>query len=936
MALIIDRIMSTLERTLRTSPNDPRQYKSVQLENGLKALLICDKNASKSAAALAVNVGHFDDPSERQGLAHFLEHMLFLGTKKYPNAGEYQQFINHHGGSHNAWTGTEYTNYFFDIENSWFNEALDRFCQFFISPCFDPELVEKERQAVHSEYLLKLQDDVRRLYQVHKETINPQHPFSKFSVGSVETLADWPDKSIRQDLLNFYNAHYSADQMTLVMLSNQSIETLLSWVARFNLIPRRDCPTRPDVPLLRENDRSIIIYAHPVKELQRLTMSFDFTDLSHLYRSKPLGFLAHLLGYEGSGSLIAYLRHKGLIQTMSAGGGICGKGFREFTLSFQLTPQGFEEIDSIIETAFDYLRLISKQGIEKWRYVEKQRVMERAWSYQEKIRAIDQVSHLSVSMHHFDKADILIGDYLMEQFDENQLQSLLSQMTAKRMRLTIIGQQVETDRIAKWYQTPYKVAPFSEKQLERWENPRQFELLLPPANPFIGSTPTQLLPTDGVSDRPKKLIEQPGFRLWHQQDSEFKIPKGHIYLSVDSAFSVKSINHIVRSRLAVEMLLDHLTETTYQAEIAGMSYQAYAHQGGYTIHTAGFNERQFELLKMILNERLFGHFDPKRFDIIKQQLHQHWHNQTQIKPINQLFHQLTAVLQPHNPTGAELDQALKAVTREEMPEFIRQLYTDIHIEALVYGNWSKRQAIEIGEYLQRELAPDSRPSTETPRQLINISKQQTLLYHLCCDHPDSSLLMYFQSPSTESEQIALFTFCNHLMSSTFFYELRTQQQLGYIVGNGNLPINRHPGMIFYIQSPHATPFHMVQAIDRFLDNFPQVITSLSPEDWLEAKHGLASQILEQESNMRTRAQRYWISIGNKDENFDQRNQVVDALMKLTKEDLIRFTSALKDPQRDRILLYTTGSSHEEEHPLTIGTPIGDLNEFHRKTPHFSY
>ncbi|CAG9000983.1 MAG: Protease 3 [Candidatus Celerinatantimonas neptuna] len=921
---------------MRTSPNDSRQYKSVQLQNGLRALLICDKNASKSAAALTVNVGHFDDPPERQGLAHFLEHMLFLGTKKYPKAGEYQQFINHHGGSHNAWTGTEFTNYFFDIENNWFNDALDRFCQFFIAPCFDPQLVEKERQAVHSEYLLKLQDDVRRLYQVHKETINPQHPFSKFSVGSVETLADWPDKSIRNDLLNFYQTYYSSEQMTLVILSNQSLETLTSWSERFNDIPRHDCPIRTNVPLLREQDRGIAIYAHPVKEIQRLTMSFDFSDLSHLYKSKPLGFLAHLLGYEGSESLIAYLRHKGLIQTMSAGGGISGKGFREFTLSFQLTDQGFKQIDLIIEATFDYLSLISNQGLEQWRYLEKQRVMERAWSYQEKIRAIDQVSHLAVNMHHFDESDILIGDYLMEHFDKIQIQSLLSQMTAKRMRLTIISQQVETDRIAKWYQTPYKVVPFSDKQLEHWLNPRPFELLLPPANPFIGSSPTQLLATEGASDRPRKLIEEPGFRLWYQQDSEFKIPKGHIYLSVDSAFSVQSIDHIVRSRFAVEMLLDHLTETTYQAEIAGMSYQIYAHQGGYTIHTAGFNERQLELLKMILNERLFGHFDPGRFDIIKQQLHQHWHNQTQIKPINQLFHQLTAALQPNNPTGAELNQALKTVTREEMPEFIKHLYANIHIETLIYGNWSKRQAIEIGEYLQRELAPDSQPSTETPRQLINISGQQTLRYHLHCEHPDSSLLMYFQSASIETKQIALFTFCNHLMSSTFFYELRTQQQLGYIVGNGNLPLNRHPGMIFYIQSPHATPFHMVQAIDRFLDSFPEVIATLSEEEWQEAKHGLASQILEQESNMRTRAQRYWISIGNKDENFNQRDLVVDSLMKLTKEELILFTTTLKDPIRDRILLYTTGSSHEEEHPLNIGEPIQNMTHFHEEMPHFSY
>jgi secreted Zn-dependent insulinase-like peptidase len=67
---------------LKQSPNDPKQYKAITLANGLRVLLINNAETSKSAAALAVNVGHFNDPKDRQGLAHFLEHMLFLGTKK--------------------------------------------------------------------------------------------------------------------------------------------------------------------------------------------------------------------------------------------------------------------------------------------------------------------------------------------------------------------------------------------------------------------------------------------------------------------------------------------------------------------------------------------------------------------------------------------------------------------------------------------------------------------------------------------------------------------------------------------------------------------------------------------------------------------------------------------------------------------------------------
>ena len=76
-----------------TSPSDNRDYLAYQLKNGLRVLLISDPDTDKSAAALDVRVGSGSDPEERPGLAHLLEHMLFLGTEQYPEAGEYQAFI---------------------------------------------------------------------------------------------------------------------------------------------------------------------------------------------------------------------------------------------------------------------------------------------------------------------------------------------------------------------------------------------------------------------------------------------------------------------------------------------------------------------------------------------------------------------------------------------------------------------------------------------------------------------------------------------------------------------------------------------------------------------------------------------------------------------------------------------------------------------------
>ena len=100
-----------------TSMSDKRQYKLVTLENQLQVLLISDPEADKSAASIDVGVGCALDPKPLYGTAHFLEHMLFMGSKKYPSENEYSEFIKNSGGYSNAYTSLTNTNYHFECSN---------------------------------------------------------------------------------------------------------------------------------------------------------------------------------------------------------------------------------------------------------------------------------------------------------------------------------------------------------------------------------------------------------------------------------------------------------------------------------------------------------------------------------------------------------------------------------------------------------------------------------------------------------------------------------------------------------------------------------------------------------------------------------------------------------------------------------------------------
>jgi secreted Zn-dependent insulinase-like peptidase len=88
------------------------------------------------------------------------EHLLFMGTKKYPSENAYQQFLSSNNGMSNAYTAMTSTNYYFDVAPDALEGALDRFSGFFIEPLFNEDCTEREIKAVDSEHKKNLQNDM--------------------------------------------------------------------------------------------------------------------------------------------------------------------------------------------------------------------------------------------------------------------------------------------------------------------------------------------------------------------------------------------------------------------------------------------------------------------------------------------------------------------------------------------------------------------------------------------------------------------------------------------------------------------------------------------------------------------------------------------------------------------------------------------------------
>lgn len=897
------------------SQNDQRQYESFLLSNRLKVLVISDPDTDKAAAAMDVFVGSSRDPKDRQGLAHFLEHMLFLGTKKYPTPGEYQDFVSTRGGNHNAYTAFEHTNYFFDIDKDYLEPALDRFAQFFIAPLFTPEYVDREKNAVHSEYQSRKKDDDTRLHQVWKRVANPGHPFSNFNVGNLDTLSDRKGAKVRDELVDFYSRHYSANIMTLVVLGREPNAVLRQWVTKkFSAIKNVDAkPLHITEPIFAEGRLPARVNVIPLKDRQIIRLTFPIPALFEFYRSKPVHYIANLLGHEAEGSLLSLLKKKGWVDSLSAGSQMSNRSSATLDVSMRLTKEGVPYINDIASHVFQYLRLIEKRGIKQWIFDEQKRISEIDFRFQEKPAPISYVRSLASNLQIYPASDVLYGPYAMDKYDPTLIRYFLARLTPDNVLVTVNAKDLQTNMQDPWFDTAYQVTGLGSDIIERLQNDEPDPLLaIPKRNVFLPADLSVKLPKE-VTSKPIQLKKSRGFELWFQQDNTFRVPRADFYFSIRSKSANDSPEHAVLTQLYVKIVNDQLNEFSYPAYLAGLTYDLYKHLRGFTVRISGYNDKQALLLSHIVEALTSPIIKPERFAIAKEELGRRLRNERREPPHRQTVSEVSRLLLKPHWTGERRLTAMQRLTVKDLEEFIPKLLSRIEVVILAHGNLYRRDALDLAKVLEEKLISKSTPISVPPGQVVKLPGAKQYVRQLEIDHPDSAITIYVQGANRSYTTKAMVSLTAQVLSSPFYNDLRTDKQLGYIVFATSMPLLEVPGMVFIVQSPITDPIELETHIERFLLDYYESVARMSETDFEKHRQGLLARILEKDKRLRTRSNRYWTELDRENYNFDSRRQLADAVRLITKDEFVKFYKRfLLSENRKRIVARSTGDQHKME------------------------
>ncbi|MBW4936134.1 insulinase family protein [Marinobacter sp. F4206] len=910
LAMLVLLFSSTLALSAQPpvkSPADDNDYRFMELDNGLRAILVSDSDADKAAASMNVAVGSGDDPADREGLAHFLEHMLFLGTEKYPEPGEYQQFIKSHGGSHNAYTAFQDTNYFFDVEAPYLEPALDRFAEQFAAPLFTAELVDRERNAVHSEFSSKQKEDGRRFYSVKKAASNPEHAFNQFAVGNLSTLENTDDNPLRPDLIQFWKDRYSANLMTLAVYGPQPLDELEQMVkSRFNAIENRELEPKKHPAAFYEDDRlPAKVTADAIKDVRSLTLSFQIPSQEDNYRTKPAGYIANLLGHEGPGSLFDVLKRAGLVESLSAGQGMdTGEG-ATLEISMSLTPEGLRRQDDILPLVFAYIDEIRSNGISEQRFAEMQQLARIDFRFREQGEPVHEAMALAGQLQHYPPEDILSAPWLLERYAPEQYQTILDHLTPENLMAFVLAPEpaLENPEQTQWYGAEWQWEALDPEALEGNSRPElASQLRLPQPNPFI---PEELAMVAGPTmEQPTRLGSQDGLDIWFARDTRFDTPKANVFISLRTQAARVSARSSVLTQLLVDAVKTNLNAWAYSARLAGLDYSIYPHLRGITVRVGGYSDKLHTLINRILMQVAEPDLTQQRFDIARQNLVDSLRNKAKNRPVEQTSEFIqTALIEGAWSTEDKL-AAAQQVTLDELKSFSRALLSEVDPLMLAHGNLSRAYALNLAQQIRAIVLDDSRFAKVDRSRVRQLPPEETLVT-LDVNHPDTGYTLYMQGDNTSFEERARFRLLAQIISSPFYENIRTTRQLGYIVYATPFEILETPALGFVIQSPGASQEQIDQAVRQFSENFETQLASLDDSSLNREKQAVISQLLERERQLGDISSRYWREIDRNATDFDSREKLARAVQGVSREALLEtFRKAVLS--REQALRVVTG------------------------------
>jgi insulysin len=329
----------------------------------------------------------------------------------------------------------------------------------------------------------------------------------------------------------------------------------------------------------------------------------------------------------------------------------------------------------------------------------------------------------------------------------------------------------------------------------------------------------------------------------------------------------------VLAQLYQSLVKDALTEYAYAAEIAGLEYDVTSISLGLHITVTGYNDKMAVLLEKVLIQMRDLVVNPERFQIVKERLIRGFKNAELQQPYHQVGVYTRWLTIEQVWITEQLLEELPSITEQDVAKFFPEVLRQLHIEVLAHGNLYREDALRFTQVIEDVLRPRKLPPAQWPikRSMIyppggNYVFKKDLKDPANVNHCIEYLL--YIGNAQDRHLRALVLLLGQIADEPCFDQLRTKEQLGYVVFSGAALHNTWLGYRILIQS-ERTPEYLETRIDNFLTELGKVIKDMEPEKFAKLKTSLVNKRLERLKNLSGECNRFSTHLLNEAYDFEQ-------------------------------------------------------------------
>ena len=840
--------------------NENRKFDTEILNNNIKVVYVNDMTLDKTSVSVSVNVGSYSNPSDAHGLAHFLEHMLFLGSEKYPQENYYEINLKKYGGSSNAFTAMHQTVYFFSVFNNGLEHLMDIFSHFFIDPIFDENSVLREINAVNSEHLKNINDDSWKINQVYKNLAMLNNPYNTFPTGSLKTMNK---QTIRQKMIDFYNKYYVSENIGICIVSNLDIKKQQHLIHNtFGKILKKKAPEiiiqKPIYDIFGKTFQII-------PEIKTQQMSYIW-EIPNNVNDKLFDILSNILSTRYKKSLTNFLKINGMVNKIST---YFDKNVGLYYLDIDLTLDGlskFNTVDGYIKYALK--KIFSQDWSKIISYYKK--IFQFNFDNIEKTDAEDLSLYLVQNIHIYDLKNVYYGDYMI-----NKVYSILPESFTscfnKSIKILICDKNmIKNIIIDKNYGTKY-----GEINNINYDKIKKFDFTINLQNDFLNAKPSLI--TLKESNVPILLNNN----IWYYGTSKFKEPivKYDIIFNNSNFFS--SPKNVLLTNIAIDCIVFYLRQELYNILTVGFDiyirpniyYDSVILSFSCLNDTKKINQFISLSLTLIKNIEINSKIIESKILEYKQSIL----NIKKLNPWNYSDFYFTQQTYSNCYNSKLLLSILSTIQYNNVIDHINCMFNDSSVEVLIVGNINKKNI--MNNDMMKLLTSNNNNNKSEP--------SIKLLSNISINHPNKKetnncvTMIYYVGEYEPQKMIHIFLLYL-ILEQPFHDELRTLKQLGYLVALSISNINNIKYIYQKIQSTKKCS-KIKKEILLFNDNIINILKKINLDEW---KKTTMNYLKEKDNNISDISYKCYDEIINKTYQFNRNKLLLKELKNVSIKSLI--------------------------------------------------